>query len=192
VKDWEQGVQQRIAGAWLKEGVDAADGRLTAKRLWMEQVSDLWAVQARKRLPYREWKISLTAGAGGSSCGTTTAAAAAAGDNRSDDPTSATSTNGATTTARNSLGETIDKTVPAAYYAKVLQCLRDADASGMWPTTTPKRQLVIVSTPASDGTDKNVEKKQPMSLAMTHVKAKFQKSNFNKEERSSAYAFEEG
>jgi tRNA U38,U39,U40 pseudouridine synthase TruA len=83
-----------------------------------------------------------------------------------------------TTTPQPSSLNSIDDAIPGLY-RKVLRHLREADASGLWPSTTPKRQLVMVSTKRDcDKTD---------SLAMAHVKAKF-----NKDERSSAYVFEEG
>ena len=66
---------------------------------------------------------------------------------------------------------TIDSTIPTLY-EKVLQSLRDANESGNWPSTTPKRQLVIVSNNNNDST----------SLSMAHIKAKA-----NKVVRSSAY-----
>lgn len=75
--------------------------------------------------------------------------------------------------------DSIDKTVPEAF-EKVLHYLREADASGLWPSTTPKRQLVMLSTKTDD---ENFN----ASLAIAHLKAKF-----NRDERSSAYAFEEG
>jgi len=78
--------------------------------------------------------------------------------------------------------ETVDQTIPKLY-EKVLECLRNADASGNWPSTTPKRQLVMISTP----NDENVAD-APASLSMAHLKAKAN----NKAERSSAYAYAEG
>jgi tRNA U38,U39,U40 pseudouridine synthase TruA len=74
--------------------------------------------------------------------------------------------------------ESLDTTTPEVYQ-EVLLYLQKADASGLWPSTTPKRQLVMVSTKIND--------ESTVSLAMAHVKAKF-----NKEDRASAYTFEEG
>lgn len=74
--------------------------------------------------------------------------------------------------------DSIDTNVPEVYQ-KVLYRLREANASGLWPSTTPKRQLVMVATKADN--------EKSVSLAMAHVKAKF-----NKDERLSAYVFEEG
>ena len=77
--------------------------------------------------------------------------------------------------------ESVDSTVPAVF-EKVLYYLREADASGLWPSTTPKRQLVMVSTLAGEDAG-NVAP----SLSMAHMKAKS-----NKATRSSAYEFTEG
>lgn len=174
VAAWEKEVQQRVIETWLKDGADEDTGRLTAERLWMEQVLDPWAVQAKKQLEhYREWKATFTAAASGADVTTVS-------DDATSEPTKG---------IPSSLGAVIDTTVPDAY-AKVLQCLRDADATGAWPSTTPKRQMVMVSTPSDekkDGDDSSSAVAQPMSLAMAHVRAKQ-----NKEDRSSAYAFEEG
>jgi hypothetical protein len=65
-------------------------------------------------------------------------------------------------------------------YEKVLDCLREIDSSNTWPTTTPKRQLVMVSTgEGSDGYE---------SLALSHMKAQSSTST----DRESAYSFKEG
>jgi hypothetical protein len=78
--------------------------------------------------------------------------------------------------------ETVDPTVPEAY-EKVLYYLRQADGSGNWPSTTLKRQLVMIAT--EEDAEENNSKGDSLSIA--HIKAKN-----NKEKRSSAYAYVEG
>lgn len=63
-------------------------------------------------------------------------------------------------------------------FETVLYHLRQADTSGLWPSTTPNRQLVLLST-SQDGST--------ASLSVGHMAAKK-----NKEARSSAYSFKEG
>ena len=74
--------------------------------------------------------------------------------------------------------ESIDTSVPTLYQ-KVLHHLREADASGQWPSTTPGRQLVMLST-AKDGS-------QIQSLSSARMAYKK-----NLEARSCAYSFKEG
>mmetsp|Transcript_12209 Transcript_12209/g.22891 ORF Transcript_12209/g.22891 Transcript_12209/m.22891 type:complete len:811 (-) Transcript_12209:45-2477(-) len=42
-------------------------------------------------------------------------------------------------------------------YQKVLELLREADRSGSWPSTSPKRQLVMVSTPENEAENDNIQ-----------------------------------
>jgi tRNA U38,U39,U40 pseudouridine synthase TruA len=70
-----------------------------------------------------------------------------------------------------------------ALYAKVLKLLREASASGNWPSTTPKRQLVMVSTAEGE----NGEQGRSTSLSMAHFRAKS-----NAHEPISAYQWKEG
>ena len=58
----------------------------------------------------------------------------------------------------------VDPAIPLVYQ-KVLQYLRDADASGLWPATNAKRQLVMVSKVA-----------ETTSLTMARVRAKSKKN----------------
>lgn len=67
-------------------------------------------------------------------------------------------------------------------YQKVLDLLREADRGNLWPSTTPKRQLVMVSTSENDNPNN-----KSTSLALQHLKAKS-----NTYENSSAYGFKEG
>lgn len=74
--------------------------------------------------------------------------------------------------------ESISLTIPKLY-ATVLHHLQEIDASNLWPSTTPKRQLVMVST--SEGTN------DYECLVASHIKAQS-----NNPERESAYSFREG
>jgi tRNA U38,U39,U40 pseudouridine synthase TruA len=78
--------------------------------------------------------------------------------------------------------DSLEKSVPKIFDA-VLYYLREASASGKWPSTTPKRQLVMVSTPQDEEACKNAA----ASLNIAYSKAKA-----NKVDRSDAYGLEEG
>ena len=75
-----------------------------------------------------------------------------------------------------------EESVPPEYQ-RVLSLLRQADRSGLWPSTTPKRQLVMVSNQLSSTV--SVDKSNSLSSAQIQAK-------HNKSARSSAYEFEEG
>jgi hypothetical protein len=73
---------------------------------------------------------------------------------------------------------TIDSSTPAVY-KKVLHYLRVADSSGMWPSTTAKRQLVMYST------SKDESQVTPLSVAHSATTT-------NRTSGQSAYSFVEG
>ncbi len=154
---WKDLVRERVARAWLTDGFDE-DGRLLAEREWTENVLAPWSQRANQQLEeYRQWKQSSLA--------VSDKSAAEASE------------------LIPSL-DLVDPTVPAVF-EKVLRCLREADASGLWPSTTPKRQMVMISSLTDpNATDEDV---LPNSLADAHGKAKN-----NKGQRSSAYIFAEG
>jgi len=150
VAEWQTHMHETIAKAWMQQGLDE-DGRLVAEREWTEQVLEPWVEQATEHLAdYRVWKASQTADCGG----------------------------GAPEAILPPL-ESVDATVPLLF-EKVLNDLRKADASGLWPSTTPKRQLVMVST-------SKTEIDTSKSLSAAHMRAKS-----NNTERASAYEFTEG
>eukprot|EP00804_Cyclotella_cryptica_P003142 CCRYP_013762-RC/>CCRYP_013762-RC protein AED:0.15 eAED:0.15 QI:123/1/1/1/1/1/5/1764/877 len=82
----------------------------------------------------------------------------------------------ASTTALLSLA--IDTSIPSVYQ-KVLHYLRLADSSGMWPSTTSKRQLVMLST------SKDQSRITPLSVAHAAT-------TNSRNQSSSAYSFNEG
>lgn len=158
VNEWQAITREEIAKVWLSQGVDSKGGRLWAEREWTRDVLEPWLAEAKQRLEhYRHWKNSKEM-------------EVSEFDN-----------------LPNTLPplSSIDQSVPALYQ-KVLQCLREADKSGLWPSTTPKRQMVMVSTPA-DGGQGDQGNKNP-TLSMAHFTARNKKNL----ERSSAYAFQEG
>ena len=131
-------------------------GRLGTCTKWMEDYLEPWSQKAKQQLvEYRNWKN-------------------AKGTVEQSNSTSLT------------LGakllpplESISSEIPKLY-AKVLSYLQEINASNTWPTTTPKRQLVMVS---SD----NNKRYEQMSLAASHMRAQSIKT-----ERQSAYSFREG
>lgn len=178
VEEWQKQAHQHIAEAWLNLGFDL-DGRLTAERIWTETVLEPWAVRAREQLEeYRTWKSMNQDVA--------TTATASSDAEPVEQLESENSNAGIVTPPMPSLSS-IDTTVPTLYQ-KVLECLRQADASGLWPTTTPKRQLVMVTTPKEIACDNGgAMSNNNDSLMVAHIKAKQ-----NKRVQSSAYTYVEG
>ncbi len=152
VETWEYSLLQDIARGWYWDGV-TGDGRLLSEIDWLETVLHPWAKKTRPLLEdYRRWKASKE-------------------------------TNESTKEKENDgryllpLLESINHEVPDIF-AKVLDLLRKADSSGLWPTTSPKRSLVMVTT--------NSEQSRVKSIAVA------QSATRTKETRTSAYAFKEG
>ena len=180
VHDWQSTVRENVARAWLAQGVDPQTGQLVAAKEWTESVLKPWAEQARKQLAhYRRWKENMPAA--------TNAAAGLIEDNTSG------TVEVADRLEKSPLSSPtidIDATVPQAY-EKVLRYLREADASGLWPSTSAKRQLVMVSSVAAtdDTTNESNGTALPSSLSMARVIAKSNKKNGT---NASAYAFVEG
>jgi len=77
----------------------------------------------------------------------------------------------------------LDCTTPPLF-ATVLECLRQVDQSGQWPSTTPKRQLVM-SSQAIEGQEPEIRLPQSLGEAQARSKAKT-------EVRYSPYIFQEG
>ena len=158
VADFQDEMHKSIARAW-NEGEDhSLESELPAVTRWFKNHLKPWAKRANEQLDdYRKWKAIKQQVV---DC---------------DDPEAA----------------LLERLVPPvssvspdipALYSKVLEELRKADSSGNWPTTTPKRQLVMVSSSETDDPKKNNG-----SLAIAHLKAKA--NNF---ESVSAYSFKEG
>ena len=149
VTNFKESVENAVAQVWLRDGVDE-DGRLLSEKMWNNNVLKPWAAKATKQLEdWRKWRNAV--------------------DKMS-------KTEGTSLLASRLLPslETIDKSVPSLF-ERTLFYLRQADACGKWPTTTPKRKLVMVS------------QDDDSCLASALTKAKS-----NKVERVSAYSLSEG
>lgn len=163
VKEWQDVVHEEIARRWLAQGQDEGSGRLVAEKEWTEQVLKPWAKKANGHLSaYRTWVQNKT-------------------ESKVTDNQEVDTAGEQTLRVTVPLPSTIDATVPELFQ-KVLFHLRKIDETGQWPSTTLKRQLVMVSTNKDAKDDEKAE-----SLSMAHMKAKS-----NKETRSSAYSFAEG
>jgi hypothetical protein len=165
-KAWQDIVHQDVVKQWLSKGRDEGDGRITLEKEWTENVLLPWVAQAKCRLEdyrlWREQKHEITA-----------PSEVPADSFLGDQPT----------TRSSALGmESVDASVPEAF-KEVLYYLRKLDESGQWPATTPKRQLVMVSTEEPN------DAKQPKTTSLSLARLKARSNNA---ERSSAYAFVEG
>lgn len=158
INEFQDEMHKSVARAWNEGEQHALEHDLPAVSKWFSDCLKPWAERANGQLDdYRTWKAIKDQ------------------VSNSDDPESS----------------LIEKLVPPvssvspdipALYRKVLELLRQAEKSGDWPTTSPKRQLVMVST--SENSD---PKKKSESLYIAHLKAK--SNNF---ESASAYSFKEG
>jgi len=148
VREWKRKVHRHAAREWFVEGSDA-NGRLQSERSWREQVLCPWAERARDQLQeYREWKVARTPKPAAEDAGSTgeVPPLGLMAQSLSLPPLAS-----------------VDSGVPAVY-ARVLELLQAADGSKQWPSTTPKRRLVMVSDAnAADGSK---------SLAAAHLAAK--------------------
>ena len=177
---WEQEYRETIANAWMQEGRDNKDDdgdSLVSVQQWIQQDLEPWAKHANEQVrEYRAWKAERD-----KTTATTKAADQQHQQQQQHDNTFASSSSTPEPALLASL-DSVDATVPALF-ERVLHYLREADSSGLWPTTTPKRQLVMVSTPNGSSSGGG----GTTSLSMAHMQAKS-----NKVERSSAYAYAEG
>lgn len=133
VDEWQTTVREHTVQNWLQDGIDA-DGRLVSEKRWIEEVLEPWAERGREQLAhYRLWKASM--------------------ENTTTSTTNGDCSKGSALGSSSEKApllqlpplESVDSTVPPLF-GKVLSCLREVDASGRWPSTTPKRHLVMVST----------------------------------------------
>ena len=162
---WQDIVHQQVARQWLSKGRDADDGRVLKEKEWTENVLIPWVAQAKLHLEeYREWKKKRH----------DLVALSDLPADSLDEKIKVPSTS--------LVSESVDGTVPEAF-RQVLYHLRKLDESGQWPATTPKRQLVMVSTEEHD----DAKQAKTTSLSLARLKARS-----NNAERSSAYVFAEG
>ncbi|GKY92730.1 hypothetical protein MPSEU_000243000 [Mayamaea pseudoterrestris] len=172
VEEWTMKLRQHTATLWYQNGVDAG-GRLVAEKKWTGDVLMPWVERARKQLEhYRDWKSARAAVSNDELVVDTTASEAILSLGMTDLPPLA----------------GVSPEVPAMF-ERVLHLLRQADASGLWPSTSAKRQLVMVSTLAGDsnGTDSSALHSK-MSLSEQCIRVK----NTVRREESSAYVYDEG
>ena len=163
-KEWQEVVHQDIASRWLAPGFDEESGRLILEKEWTENVLKPWAEKANQHLnSYRTWLKNLSE------------------SSQNIQPT--TGIDESTGSSVVPSLDSVDSTVPALF-EKVLYHLREVDQSGQWPSTTLKRQMVMITTSENDDAK---DGKSTTSLSVARVKAKN-----NKETRSSAYSFTEG
>ena len=169
VNEWHVTVRDHVAQTWLAQGADE-DGRLIAAREWTETVLKPWAIQAQKQLEhYRIWKEETR------TTGKSLADSSVPVQNDTNLPSSVPPP------------LDIDPAVPPIYQ-KVLHYLRQADASGLWPSTNAKRQLVMVTAARKDGAgNASGVVSPPVSLSMARLLA-----NKNEASTASAYSFVEG
>mmetsp|Transcript_15656 Transcript_15656/g.32922 ORF Transcript_15656/g.32922 Transcript_15656/m.32922 type:complete len:930 (+) Transcript_15656:28-2817(+) len=152
VEKWEYSLLKDIARGWYWDGV-TDDGRLLSEIDWLQNVLHPWAQKTRPLLEdYRRWKASKERNE-------------STIEKETDDQSLLPPL------------ESISHDVPEIF-AKVLDLLRKADASGLWPSTSPKRSLVMVTT--------NSEESNVKSIAVA------QSATRTKETRTSAYAYKEG
>lgn len=172
VKEWNDTIHEAMAKQWLAKGRDQENGRLSAEKEWTENILLPWVEEAKRHLDeYKQWRKYRTDQESETQPDTTVNPDALIDESK----------NSNTTILDQSL-ESVDPTVPEAF-SKVLFHLRKVDESGQWPSTTLKRQLVMVSTADTE----EAKQKAATSLSMAHVKARK-----NRATRSSAYSFTEG
>lgn len=180
VEKWQRRVREHSAQSWLKDGIDD-DGKLNTERSWTRNVLNPWAKRAREQLEhYRQWKEASRK-------------AAAQGEKPLIDGTADDAMMSIVEVSQNAALspplEFVDPKVPVLY-EKVLYYLREADASGRWPSTTPKRQLVMISTEVKDDVGNPADFPQEN---LVHKLTEAQKKiRHRKDTRSSAYIFAEG
>ncbi|KAL9188493.1 hypothetical protein ACHAXT_006871 [Thalassiosira profunda] len=162
-KGWNEESVVKAVEDWEKDVLDevarswyckgvAADGRLQTETEWLDTMLYPWAKKTRGIL--EDYRRWKASKAASSS---------------------------ASSTSFLPSPETLDRTTPPVF-EKVLMLLRKADKSGMWPSTTPNRQLVMVSTSNDDSNGGKTR-----SLSSAHMAA--QK---NSNDRACAYSFKEG
>jgi tRNA U38,U39,U40 pseudouridine synthase TruA len=148
----------KVAETWYNSGEPQSPGEyLPTVSEWLDRVLKPWSKRTFEQLEsYREWKSIRDSV-----------------DTNSGDLT-------AVTEKIVPPLSTVSPDVPPLY-EKVLNLLREASASGNWPSTTPKRQLVMVSTAEGETGEGRT------SLTVAHLRAKS-----NAHEPISAYQWKEG
>jgi len=176
VSKFETEIQEGISRAWNIAGITVNDtpsgiigtkpeyNRNRTESQWVTHYLEPWAKNASIQLQdYRRWKVAQHLAA---------------------------QSNNKLTISDTLLPpmESIKHDVPSIFQ-KVLSCLREANSSGLWPSTTPKRQLVMVSTNQAGGTTETNGHPDtaPTALSVARIKART-----NTLTRTSAYVYREG
>jgi len=157
IEDFQQEMYKSIARAWDKDGNASLDQDLPAVSDWIKNCLEPWSVRAKEQYSdYCQWKKAK--------------------EEIGNDENTEIALMEKLTPPLSSVSSDIP-----TLYRKVLELLQDADRGNLWPSTSPKRQLVMVST------NDNPQNKNT-TLAHQHLKAK---SNVF-EKNSSAYSYKEG
>ena len=155
IEDFQQEMYKSIARAWDKDGNASLDQDLPSISDWIKNCLEPWSVRAEEQYSdYCLWKKAKE-------------------EIRNDENTEIALMEKLTPPL-----SSVSSDIPTLY-RKVLELLQDADRCNLWPSTSPKRQLVMVSTSENDN--------ENATLALQHLKAKS-----NVYESSSAYSFKEG
>ena len=155
VDNFQSELHQDIAKIWCRQGVHKSTSRLKSESLWVKQFLEPWSHRARLQLEdYRSWK-NLQNCCLSLNC----------------------ELKGIVNISPNF--DSINSLVPQSF-ERILYLLKKADSSGLWPSTTPKRQLVMTSS-SKNGIEND------LSLTAACLQAKS-----NKLIRSCAYSFKEG
>ena len=163
VEEWQQVVRQEIGRRWNRGppngddnaqenslGHDKKDkttvSRLALEEEWTRNILLPWATKARKQLEhYRQWKKTQQSHGIAINSAATSHENTSIMENGTENKQEQQDKNVPTAVGNTTLDvAAVDSTVPSLY-RKVLDLLRQVDRSGKWPTTTPKRQLVMVS-----------------------------------------------
>jgi hypothetical protein len=228
VDEWHTTVRECTAQAWLLSSTshqsknDIGDDnkndvhRLAAEKEWTANVLEPWGVKAREQLQeYRKWKKATAAAAAAAASAPmrgTYSRASRNVDMMSQSPAGAEPAlmeASATDIVHDADAETaaslvpsldaVDPTVPEIFQ-EVLYHLRLANDSGLWPTTTPKRQLVMISSlveQSANGAAAADEGQAATAVVGNHhhptsLSLAIEKAKSNKDSRVSPYVFAEG
>jgi len=127
VEEWRDRMNRETAKAWCRGGIlPEENGRLQSEKTWFTNHLVPWAKRANQQLQdYRRWKQAQRMASENPGLSLVDALLPPL--------------------------DSADSSVPQLF-ALVLRLLQEADASSRWPTTTAKRQMVMVSTNKDDGT----------------------------------------
>lgn len=134
INDFEEEICRSIARVWELGSDINSDVKMSSMSSWITSYLEPWAKRANEQLrDYQKWKALKN------------------------EVQQNTYTELALIEKLTPPLSSVSSVVPPLYQ-KVLQLLREADRSGSWPSTSPKRQLVMVSTPGHEAqVDNNMQ-----------------------------------